>query len=127
MIVMGIGCRRGSTASQILDAVHATAAAAGLHAAKIDALATASFKKDERGLLTAADALNLPLREVSRERLECGDADQVTSSTVVEAHVGVGSVCEAAALSVAGANSRLLMPKQSYPSVTCAIAQGGGP
>ena len=55
------------------------------------------------------------------EQLGQAEGDRNPSS-VVEKHVGVESVCEAAAI-LASRNGRLIVPKQSTQNVTVAIAR----
>jgi cobalt-precorrin 5A hydrolase len=84
-------------------------------------LASIDVKKDEAGLIAAAEGLRLPLVFFNREAL-----NQVKGiknpSPVVEKHVGVKNVCEAAAI-LAARNGTLIVPKQTTPNVTLAIAR----
>ena len=126
MIVVGIGCRRGSSPEAISQAVRATIAASGLSVTKIDALATAAFKKTDFEIEVAARSIGLHLHHVDNQTLAAQQPGCLSRSETVEQAVGVGSVCEAAALAVAGPDARLLIPKQIREGVTCALAQGGG-
>ncbi|MBW1683116.1 MAG: cobalamin biosynthesis protein [Deltaproteobacteria bacterium] len=58
------------------------------------------MKKEEAGLLKAARELGLPLLFFSREQIETIDVPH--PSLTVKRHMGVKSVCEAAALLGAG-------------------------
>jgi cobalt-precorrin 5A hydrolase len=78
------------------------------------------LKADEPGLLALAESLNVPLKTYSRGRLN--RVRQVpTPSAMVQKHIGVKSVCEAAAL-LATNRGRLVVPKQKTANVTVAIA-----
>jgi cobalt-precorrin 5A hydrolase len=84
-------------------------------------LASIRLKADEFGLLALADKLDLPLKFYDREEL-----NQVKTienpSLMVEKHVGVKSVCEAAAI-LAAQNGTLVVPKQTTRNVTLAVAR----
>jgi len=125
MIVVGIGCRRGSSADDVDQAVRAVVVESGLTLEKVDALATAAFKKQEFGISAAAGKLALPLRYVSQGRLLAAQSACVSTSAEALEAVGVASVSEAAALSAAGQGAYLVAPKSSRHGVSCAIAQGG--
>lgn len=125
MIVVGIGCRRGVTVSQVDLAVREAAATSGLPLDRIEALATPAFKSGETGISEAASLLALPLHLISRAQLEAAQPACVSSSAVVRDAVGVGAVAEAAALAAAGEEATLLLPRTTHGSVTCAIATGG--
>jgi cobalt-precorrin 5A hydrolase len=84
------------------------------------ALATVDLKADEPGLLALAESLKLSLTVFTRDRLN-GVAQVPTPSTMVEKHIGVKSVCEAAAL-LATDRGRLIVPKQKTANVTVAVA-----
>jgi cobalt-precorrin 5A hydrolase len=78
-------------------------------------------KSDEVGLIAIAEHLNLPLVFYSRQELN-QVREITTPSLVVEKHVGVKSVCEAAAI-LASRRGTLIVPKQSTQNVTVAIAR----
>ena len=126
MIVVGIGCRRDSTASQIGAAVGAALAQAGLALERIDVLAAPAFKADEPGIACAAEALGLPVTFVDRPRLDAVQPLCATRSQVAADTTGLAAVSEAAALAAAGRNARLLLPRIARDGVTCAVARGEG-
>jgi cobalt-precorrin 5A hydrolase len=84
-------------------------------------LATVDLKSDEPGLQKLAEDLNLPLHFYGRDALTRVDTIQ-SPSAMVEKHVGVKSVCEAAAI-LAAQNGNLIVPKHTTPNVTVAIAR----
>jgi cobalt-precorrin 5A hydrolase len=113
--VMGIGCRRGTSAEDILAAV---ATARGSHA--LDALAILAAKNDEPGIAEAARRLGLPLVVAD----PAGTEDRLaTRSAASLAATGTGSACEAAALAAAGPGARLLAHRHVEGRVTVAIAR----
>lgn len=122
-LVAGMGCNRGTAMDEMHDLLAAAFAENGLALASLRALATVDLKADEPGLLTLADRLAIPLMTFTRERL--GRVVRVpTPSAMVEKHIGVKSVCEAAAL-LATHRGRLIVPKQKTRNVTVAVAADG--
>ncbi len=126
MIVVGIGCRRGSPAERIGAAIGEALARTGLPADRIDALAAPEFKADEAGIAAAAAALGLPLRLVARSRLEAVQQLCATRTAAAERATGLGAVAEAAALAACGRNPVLVLARIALGGVTCAVARGEG-
>lgn len=122
-LVAGMGCNRGTDVEEMRDLLVETLATNRLAISSLRALATVDLKADEPGLLALAESLNLPLTVFTRDRLK-GVAQVPTPSTMVEKHIGVKSVCEAAAL-LATHRGRLIVPKQKTANVTVAVAADG--
>lgn len=122
-LVAGMGCNRGTDAAEMRDLLVETFRTHNLAISSLRALATVDLKADEPGLLALAASLNLKITIFNRNRLS--RVEQVpTPSTVVEKHIGVKSVCEAAAL-LATHRGRLIVPKQKTANVTVAVAADG--
>ena len=84
-------------------------------------IASVDIKNDEPGLIGLAEDLNLPLVFFSREEL--GQVREIeTPSAMVQKHIRVQSVCEAAAI-LASERGQLIVPKQTTPNATAAIAR----
>nr|WP_320015516.1 cobalamin biosynthesis protein [uncultured Desulfobacter sp.] len=83
-------------------------------------IVSVDLKADEPGLLTLAQTLNVPIEFYTREQL-----NQVKTvpnpSSLVNKHIGVKSVCEAAAMLATG-RTPLLIPKTASRTVTIALA-----
>ena len=126
MIVVGIGCRRDSSASRIAGAVGEALTTAGIPVDSVDAFAMPEFKADETGIAEAAAAFGLPLRVVDRSRLDAVQPLCATRSERAEAATGLGAVSEAAALAAAGRNATLVLTRIARGGVTCAVARGDG-
>ncbi|HSO19575.1 MAG TPA: cobalamin biosynthesis protein, partial [Desulfosarcina sp.] len=122
-LVAGMGCNRGTGIAEMRDLLAATFARHNLAPASLRALATVDLKADEKGLLALAESLNIPVVAFSRDQLK--SITQVpTPSKVVEKHIGVHSVCEAAAL-LATHRGRLIVPKRKTANATLAVAADG--
>ena len=123
MIVAGIGCRKGADAAAIEAAITAALEHAGV--AKIDLVATAMAKREEKGIVEAASARGVPLVLVHQADLEVASARGATWSGRVLALAGVPSVAEAAALAACGPESKLILPRIVVGPVTIALASAG--
>ncbi len=120
-LVVGVGCRRGTLAVDIVGFIRENFMECGLAMGSIQALASIEAKRDEAGLVEAAKALGVGLEFVSVEALRAVPVPN--PSPMPLRHVGVESVSEAAALVVAGADA-LLVEKRIGPGVTLAVALG---
>jgi len=120
-LVAGIGCNRGADSEEIGVHLKEVLESYRLASTSLKCLASIDVKQDETGLISVAESLGLPLVFFNREAL-----NQVKGiknpSPVVEKHVGVKSVCEAAAI-LASRNGTLIVPKHSTKNVTVAIAR----
>jgi cobalt-precorrin 5A hydrolase len=120
-LVAGIGCNRGTDSQEIRAHLEKVLESHRLASTSIKCLASIDVKNDEAGLIAVAESLGKPLIFFAREEL-----NQVKGiknpSPVVEKHVGVKSVCEAAAM-LASRSGTLIVPKESTQNVTVAIAR----
>lgn len=119
VLVAGVGCRKGATTEEILNAVSETLESLGILPEALCMLASHECKKDEDGLHLAAEKLKVPLKLYSSDALN--SMPVTTPSETVKKHLGVESVCEAAAL-LASKSKSLLSPKQILGNVTVALA-----
>ncbi|MCY4311982.1 MAG: cobalamin biosynthesis protein [Rhodospirillaceae bacterium] len=124
MIIVGVGCRKGATDTAIASAVRVAIAQTGLSFEQVSALAAPAFKAGEDGLRRAADGMRLPLHLVERAQLEAVQPSCTTYSPTAMTALGLGSVCEAAAIAEAGAGAILVLPKTVVHGVACAVAEG---
>jgi cobalt-precorrin 5A hydrolase len=120
-LVAGIGCNRNTGSEEIKALLEEVLAANNLAQSSLKCIASIDVKADEAGLIALANTLELPLVFFEREQLN--QVKEIENpSTVVEKHVGVKSVCEAAAI-LAAQNGTLIVPKCTTPNVTVAIAR----
>ena len=118
-LCVGVGCRRGTPAAEISAALRVVLEEEGLALASVLCLGTVAEKQDEAGLLAAAAGLGKGLFFFS-----AGDLAEVAApnpSERVAEHMGTPSVCEAAALLLAGSDA-LLVEKRVLGNVTLAVA-----
>jgi cobalt-precorrin 5A hydrolase len=124
-IIVGLGCRKDSTCEQLVEAIHAALRTANLSADRIDRFASVDIKRDSAAMLNAAKLFNAPLEFLSVETLHSlSHPDLSPDSELVKEKIGVGGVCERAALIIAVENSKLILKKTRLNGTTVAIAEG---
>jgi cobalt-precorrin 5A hydrolase len=124
-ITVGLGARKNVTADQVMEAVNAALKRANVPLERIDRLATVDIKKDSLAMIEAAERLGLTLDFVSLDALRAFKHEDLSpDSKMVEEKIGVGGVCERAALITTGEKPRLILKKMKMNSVTVAIAEG---
>lgn len=119
-LVLGMGCRRGVPAADLLAHVHRVLDEHGLAEQSLLGMASITAKSDEEGLLECARTLRVPIHFYNQEQLSAVSVPN-PSERVLE-RMGVPSVCEAAALILSQAPS-LLVPKTKTSNSTLAVAQ----
>jgi cobalt-precorrin 5A hydrolase len=120
ILVVGIGCKRGTSKEQIAEAVSAALSQHGLALQALAQLASIDLKANENGLLSYAAEHQLPLTFFSKDELN--QVAGVSFSEPVFRATGARGVAEPAALLAAGAGARLLVAKMKWPAVTVAVA-----
>jgi cobalt-precorrin 5A hydrolase len=126
-LVVGLGARKGISKNDILFAVEEVFHNLRLPILRIDALATAEPKKDERGILDAARELDVPLEIISLDKLRSFKDSQCSESYWVKKVFGVSGVSEPAALLSAGKDAKLIFRKKALNKVTVAVAVANHP
>jgi cobalt-precorrin 5A hydrolase len=120
-LVVGIGCNRNTSAEEIEDVAFKVLKDAGLSQMSIRNLATIDVKRDEDGILKFAENYGLTIDFFDKEELEKAKLETPPSLHVIDA-VGVGGVCEPAAMLSARA-SKLIVKKVKSGNVTVAVAE----
>ncbi|MGD9304717.1 MAG: cobalt-precorrin 5A hydrolase [Desulfobacterales bacterium] len=120
-LIAGMGCNRNTPMEEMKHLLETVLAQFHLSAASLCGLASINLKADEPGLLALAESLGLALHFYTKEELN-QVKDIINPSSMVEKHIGVKSVCEAAAI-MATQNGALVAPKQTSRNVTVAIAR----
>jgi len=120
-LVIGIGCNRDTRYSEIEQAVIECLERVGCSLQSVARVATVSNKASEKGLLAFVRKHGLALDVFPPARLNRVACPTPPSPHALKA-VGIGGVCEPAALLSAGVKN-LLCPKQKKGNVTVAIAE----
>ncbi len=120
VLSVGIGCNRGTGCEEIKQFLLMVLKEEGLSIHSICQFATTDIKKDETGLLALSKEMKIKINFYDKKDLSSVKTIQ-TPSKMVEKHLGVKSVCEAAAILSAG-NGKLIVPKKKNKDVTIAVA-----
>jgi cobalt-precorrin 5A hydrolase/precorrin-3B C17-methyltransferase len=117
-LVAGVGCSRGVGAEEILDLLLSSLAQAGLTEKSVAALASIDVKRDEAGLLQAAEKLDVPIHFHPAEELSVVEAPN--PSELVQEAVGTPSVAEAAVVS---SGAELVLEKRKSVNATVSVGR----
>lgn len=120
-IIVGVGCRRGTEKQRIKEAILAALGEAGAGIEDVRLIATADVKRDEKGILEAAEDFGAPLSIIESKRI-LAFAGAFEKSDYVMEKVGVPAVAEPAAM-LAGRRTSLLLPRRKYEGITVALAK----
>ncbi|WP_027371602.1 cobalt-precorrin 5A hydrolase [Desulfovermiculus halophilus] len=118
-LVAGMGCNTQTSGREIQALIRHAFAVNNLSLASLHCLVSTSKKAQEPGLLQAADALGISLVCIEHRLLQ--DVDVPNPSATVHNHMGVSSICEAAAILHTN-HGRLLVPKTKSRNATLAVA-----
>jgi len=120
-IVLGMGCRKGKSGAELRSFAGETLQKLGLSREAVCELASIDVKKEEPGLISLAEELHVPFRTFSAQELGETELSGWTfaESERVKEHVGVGNVCERAA--VAAGAARILLGKTSKEGMTICV------
>jgi len=122
-VAAGVGCKRGTGAREIIEAVQAACVQNGVDPLAVGVIASVSLKRDEAGIIEAAAALGARLAFYDAEELE---ALERPGSEFVREQTGTPAVSEPAALLAAGPGASLLAGKTASGPVTAALALASG-
>ena len=120
-LIAGIGCRRGTSSLKIFEALQRACAMIHQPIERVKLLASVEAKSDEPGLLSLSEVMGLEIKFFSAEELQKKiDEYKLAESKFVTRAVGIGNVCEAAALCCVQ-EARFALPKTSFKGVTIAL------
>ncbi len=120
VLSIGIGCNRGTRYEKIKQFLLLVLKKEGLSLNSIFRFATTDIKKDENGLLALSKEMKIQIDFYGKKNLNSVKTIE-TPSKMVEKHLGVKSVCEAAAI-LSADNGKLIVPKKKNKDVTIAVA-----
>lgn len=119
-IVLGIGCKKGTEAENILAAIEDVMDKYNLDIKAIKHIATVDIKENEEGLIKAVEFLDLELKIISREEIKKVE-NQFEGSDFVQSNVGVRAVSEPVAFLSSSQNGRFIAMKEIYSGITISI------
>ena len=119
VLSVGVGCKKGTSASLIEDAINLVFKENSLLISSIKSISSIDLKKDEEGIIEYAKKINVPFNYYSKEELLKLDGDFSKSDFVLKT-VGVDCVCERAAkISSTGS---IIVRKKAINGVTVSVA-----
>lgn len=121
-VTVGMGCKRGTKQNHLRAALETSFQKAGIFPEALAGIATIEDKKEEKGLIELANDLEVPFFWYDKEEL-LALPGEFSHSDFVEQTVGVGCVCERAAV-LGSDGGKLIFQKQAGGGVTIAAAAG---
>ncbi|TJX13539.1 cobalt-precorrin 5A hydrolase [Tissierella creatinini] len=121
-INIGIGCRKGIEAEEIIKAITVSLMNKNLSINSVKAMGTIEVKKNEIGIIKASEHFKCPLKIYSIEDIKEIE-DMFQKSQFVKDTIGVYSVSEPCAYLLGG---ELITGKARYNGVTISITRVGG-
>ncbi|MCI8341706.1 MAG: cobalamin biosynthesis protein CbiG [Firmicutes bacterium] len=118
-VVLGIGCKVGTTLEQIEKAVFAVLGENGIYIEAVSSVASIDIKKQEKGLLEFCSKHGIDLEFYSAADLAKAEGD-FSSSKFVLKKTGVDNVCERSAV-LKGGSGWLAVKKTALDGVTVAV------
>jgi len=119
-LIVGVGCNRNTSGSEIFSLIEDTFNREGLFIGSIYAIVSAEIKRNEEGLKEISERLNVPLFFVSMKSLDA--VSVLNPSEVVQKHIGVKGVCEAAPIAL-NPSAQLIVTKTKSINATVAVAR----
>ncbi|GIM28185.1 hypothetical protein CPJCM30710_08510 [Clostridium polyendosporum] len=116
---VGIGCRKGKTKEEILNAIKKVFNDSNLSIQSIKNIGTVDVKKDEKGLIEACKELKRDLKIFLRDEIEKVQ-HKFKSSSFVKSQIGVTSVAEPCAYLLGG---EIIIRKTAVDGVTVSVAK----
>jgi cobalt-precorrin 5A hydrolase len=125
VVAVGLGARKNVSEEDVVETVKSALAQVNIPLGRVDRMATVEIKKDSVSMIRAAEALGLELEFISLDDLRAfKHGDLSPDSELVQRKIGVGGVCERAALMMAGKKANLILKKMKAKGVTVAVAEG---
>ncbi len=117
--VLGVGCRRGTDPSALMEFIEEVLREEGLDPARVRTVASIDLKADEPAVLEAAETLSAGSVFFTAEELTAQEGE-FTSSDFVRSVTGVDSVCER---SVAACGADIIRRKTARDGMTLAVGR----
>lgn len=119
-IVIGMGCRRGTTYEDINNSLEDLLNKYDLDKKSIRKIGSVEVKKDEKGIIELAKQLNVPFETIKLEEIKKIE-DKFEKSDFVKKSIGVYCVAEPVAYILS--NKNLIVTKHKYKGITFSIGR----
>ncbi|MBS3737176.1 MAG: cobalamin biosynthesis protein, partial [Candidatus Bipolaricaulota bacterium] len=121
ILVVGLGSKKGVSSREVEAAVSELIEDLGLREESIDRFATVDVKRDEPGIGDFVEETGRPLEIVDRDEIRQSGVEY-EKSEFVKQRIGVGGVCEPAAILTAK-NGKVIATKRAVGKVTVAAVE----
>ena len=118
-LTVGVGCRKGKSKDDILNAIYTVFKENDLSIKSIDCLASIDLKKEEQGLIQACEELGCDFKTFTKEQINSVQ-QSFAGSPFVKSAVGVGCVCEPCAYLASG---EIIVGKRALNGVTVSVGR----
>lgn len=118
-INIGVGCRKGIEGTRIIEAIEKALKEVNISNKSIKAIGTVEVKKDEKGIIDAAEYFNCPMKIFTIDEIKEVE-DKFHKSQFVKDTIGVYSVSEPCAYLLGG---ELITSKSKYNGITISISK----
>jgi len=118
-LTVGVGCRKGKSKDDILNAIYTVFKENDLSIKSIDCLASIDLKKEEQGLIQACEELGCDFKTFTKEQINSVQ-QSFAGSPFVKGAVGVGCVCEPCTYL---ASVEIIVGKRSLDGVTVSVGR----
>ncbi|WP_238948480.1 cobalt-precorrin 5A hydrolase [Clostridium sp. YIM B02569] len=116
-IVLGIGCRKGTTYEKLYDFVNANLIKYNLDIRAVSCIVSVDIKANEEGIIKLAKKINCPFKTFSKDEIKTVQ-DKYDKSEFVFKTLGITGVCEP---SVDLAGAEVIISKIKHEGMTLAI------
>lgn len=116
-IVLGIGCRKGTTYEKLYDFVNANLIKYNLDIRAVSGIVSVDIKANEEGIIKLAGKINCPFKTFSKDEIKTVQ-DKYDKSEFVFKTLGITGVCEP---SVDLAGAEVIISKIKHEGMTLAI------
>ncbi len=120
-LVAGIGCHRETSFEELQEFLFTIFSRFALAVRSLKCLASVDRRADAACLPALAEDLEIPIKFFAPHELNAVQTIE-NPSAMAKKHIGVESVCEAAAI-LGSHQGRLIVPKQSTKNITVAVAR----
>lgn len=120
--IVGIGCKKGKSQEEIREFVIQCLQDIGITLEQVAYITSIDCKKEEEGIVRFAENRGILFRTFSSEELLAQEGEFHESEFVMH-QVGVGNVCERAAMAACLGDGELVLPKRARDGITIAIAK----
>ena len=119
-LILGIGCKKNTPTKDIIEAIENSLNKHNLDIKAVKHIATVDIKENEKGLIEAADFLELDLKIISREEIKKVE-HLFKGSDFVQENIGVRAVSEPVALLSSSQNGEFIEMKSRHNGITISI------